>query len=139
VDIIAPWEPWEERLLATIGPGTEEEVSVANTIRDIRIATSSSTRKGIAGLGGAIHDTLGITTGRGSIIYSVALGPRNEQNPYTAELVAMAMAMKRLPQCLVRRQITIITSNQGTLLATSHQDINQGKAALNRPTRQVVC
>jgi hypothetical protein len=70
-------------------------------------------------MGGAIHDTLGIVKGREPSIYLVTLGARTEQNPYTAELAAMAMAMKRLSLHLVGRQITIISSNQGALLATS--------------------
>jgi hypothetical protein len=121
IEVIQPYviAPWEERLPATIDLGTEEAVRVAKTIRGIRITTSSSARKGIVRMGGAIHDTLGMVTGREPITYSVTLGARTEQNPYTAELVAMAMAMKRLPQHLVGRQITIITSNQGALLATS--------------------
>jgi hypothetical protein len=113
MEVIEPYviAPWEERLPATIGRGTEVAVCIANTTRGIRIATSSSARKGIVGIGGAIHDTLGIATGREPITYSVTLGTRTEQNPYTAELAAMAMAMKRLPLHLVGRQITIISSN----------------------------
>jgi hypothetical protein len=73
----------------------------------------------MVGKGGAIHDTLGIVTSREPITYSVTLGIRIEQNPYTAELAAMAMAMKHLPPHLVGRHITIFTSNQGALLAVS--------------------
>lgn len=66
MEVIQPYviAPWEERLPATIDPWTEEAVSVANTIRGIWIATSSSARRGMVGMGGAIHDTLGIVTGR---------------------------------------------------------------------------
>ena len=61
--------PWEERLSAKIDCGTgAAAVRVANTTRGTRIATSSSARKGIVGIGGAIHDTLGIVTGRQPII-----------------------------------------------------------------------
>jgi hypothetical protein len=132
MEVIRPYviAPWEERLLATIEPGTEEEVSVANTTRGIRIATSSSARKGIVGMGGVIHDTLGIVTGRELITYPVTLGTRTEQNPYTAELAAMAMAMKRLPLHLVGRQITIISSNQGALLATSQPRHQSGQTSI---------
>jgi hypothetical protein len=120
MEVIQPYmiAPWEERLPATISLVTET-INIANTIRGIRIATSSSVRKGIVGIGGAIHDSLGIVTGREPITYSATLGTRTEQNPYTAELAAMVMAMKRLPLHLVGRQITIISSNQGALLATS--------------------
>jgi hypothetical protein len=81
-------------------------------------------------MGGAIHDTLGIVTGREPITYSVTLGARTEQNPYTAELAAMAMAMRRLPLHLVGRRITIITSNQGALLATNQPRHQSGQTSI---------
>jgi hypothetical protein len=132
MEVIQPYAiaPWEERLLATIERSTEDEVSVANTSRAIWIAISSSVRKGIVGMGGVIHDTLSIVTGREPITYSVTLGTRAEQNPYTAELTAMAMAMKQLILHLVRRQITITTSNQGVLLATSQPRHQSGQTSI---------
>jgi hypothetical protein len=87
--------PWEERLPATISPGIEETINIANTICGIRITTSSSARKGIVRIGGAIHDTLGIVTGREPTIYSVTLGVRTEQDPYTAELAATTTTSSR--------------------------------------------
>ena len=48
-------------------------------------------------MGGVIHDTLGIITGREPITYSVMLGARTEQNLYTAELAAIIMVIKHLP------------------------------------------
>jgi hypothetical protein len=68
---------------------------------------------------GAIYNSLGIITYREPITYSAILGTRTEQNPYIAELAAMAIAIKRLLPHLVGRQITIISSNQGALLATN--------------------
>jgi hypothetical protein len=132
IEVIQPYviPPWEERLPAIIDLGTEAAVQVANTSRGIRIVTSSSARKGMVGMGGVIHDTLGIGTGREPITYSVSLGARTEQNPYTAELAAMAMAMKRLPLHLVGRQITIISSNQGALLATSQPRHQSGQTSI---------
>jgi endonuclease/exonuclease/phosphatase family metal-dependent hydrolase/ribonuclease HI len=132
MEVIQPYviALWEERLPATIDCGTEQTTHIANTICGIRIATTSSARKGIVGMGGAIHDTLGIVTGREPITYSVTLGTRTEQNPYTAELTAMAMAMKRLPLRLVGRQITIITSNQGALLAASRPRHQSGQSSI---------
>ena len=98
IEVIQPYviAPWEERLPAIINLGTEETTNIANTIYGIRITTSSSVRKGIVRIGGAIYDTLGIITGREPTIYSVTLGARTEQSLYTAELVAIAMALKQL-------------------------------------------
>jgi hypothetical protein len=117
MEVIQPYimAPWEERLRARIDPEREEAIKVANTTCGIRVATSSSERRGVVGMGGAIHDTLGIVSSRETITYSVSLGPRTEQNPYTAELAAIATAIKRLPLHLVGSQIIIFTSNQGAL------------------------
>jgi hypothetical protein len=45
-------------------------------------------------MGGVIHDTLGIITGREPITYLATLGARTEYNPYTVELAAIAIAME---------------------------------------------
>jgi len=80
--------PWEERLSAKIDPGTEVvTVRIANTTRGIRIATCCSTRKGVVGMGRAIHDTLSIVTADNRLhTYSITWGARTEQNTYIAEL-----------------------------------------------------
>jgi hypothetical protein len=53
-----------------------------------------------------------------------------EQNPYTAELAAIAMALRCLPQHLVGRQVTILTSNQGALLAMSQPRHQSGQTSI---------
>lgn len=132
IEVIQPYvvTPWEKRLHMTKRRGTEEEVSSTNITRGIQIATSSSGRRGIVGIGGAIHDGLGIVTGREPIIYSCTLGTRAEQNPYTAELTAIAVAIKRLPLHLVGRQITIMSSNLGALLTTSQPRQQSGQTSI---------
>jgi hypothetical protein len=79
---------------------------------------------------GHTDDTLGIVTRREPITYAVTLGARTEQNPYIAELAAMAMAMRCLPHHLVGRQITILTSNLGALLAASQPRYQSGQASI---------
>src|SRR5207244_1018779 len=73
----------------------------------------------IVRMGRAIYDTLGNMQNGKPTTYSVTLRTRTEQNPYTAELAAIAMAMRCLPLFLVGRQITIFTSSQSTLLTVS--------------------
>jgi hypothetical protein len=90
-------------------------VERANSTSSIYIATSSSLRKGIVGIGGTIRDSYGQIPSRPPVAFVVTLGPRSEQNPYVAELEAIAMAVRRLPPYLVGREITIFTSNQAAL------------------------
>jgi hypothetical protein len=132
MEIIQPYvvAPWEERLTTHIESNKEKAVLIANVIPGIRIATSSSERMGVVGMGGAICDTLGTTTSTEPITYSVTLGLRTEQNPYTAELEAIARALRCLPLRLMRRQITIFTSNQGALLAVSQPRHQSGQTSI---------
>jgi hypothetical protein len=134
MEVIQPYvvTPWEDRLPATIDPDREKAIEVANSTQGILIATSSSERRGMVGMGGAIHDTLGNTPNREPVIYSVTLGTRAEQNPYTAELAAIVMAMRCLPPRLLRRQITIFTSIQAALLAVSQPKHQSGQASIGQ-------
>jgi hypothetical protein len=86
MEIIRPYviTPWEERLVTRIDP--EKAIETAKATQGVCIATSSSGRKGMVGMGGAIYDTLGLATRRERpIMYAVTLGARTEQNPYIAE------------------------------------------------------
>jgi ribonuclease HI len=130
MEVIQPYAvtPWEERLSTTIAPDREKAVAAANSTHGIQIATSSSERRGIVGMGGAIYDTLSNEPNRKPVTYSTTLGLRTEQNPYTAELAAIAMAMRYPPPSLIGRQITIFTSNQSALLAIGQPKHQSGQA-----------
>lgn len=45
----------------------------------------------------------------------MTIGPREEQNPYVAELAAIAMALRCLPGWLRNREVIIISSNRSAL------------------------
>ena len=76
----------------------------------VRIAVSSSARNGVVGIGGAIY-----IQNNEKQSFSVTLGKREEQNPYAAELAAMAEALSRLPK-LRFRSIALITRNKAAVL-----------------------
>lgn len=139
MEVIQPYvvTPWEDRLPAAIDSDRKKAIEVANPTEGILIATSSSERRGMVGMGGAIHDTLGNTPNGELVIYSVTLGTRAEQNPYTAELAAIVMAMRCLPPRLLRRQITIFTSNQAALLAVSQPKHQSGQASIGQVYKAV--
>lgn len=84
----------------------------------------------MVGMGGAIYDTLGIVTRREPTTHAVTLGVRTEQNPYGAELAAMALTMRYFPHHLVGRQITVYTSNRGTLHSASQPKHQSGLASI---------
>jgi ribonuclease HI len=88
---------------------------MANGITGIVIATSSSVKKGIVGMGGSARDTLFNRASETGTHYAVALGTREEQNPYTAELAAIAMALKNTPPSIFHRHVTVTTRNLSAL------------------------
>ena len=81
-------------------------------------------------MGGIIRDTVDIIQNGEQIKYSATLGRRTEQNPYAAELVAIAAAVGRLPADLMGRQIAVFSSNQVALLALSQPRQQSGQSSI---------
>jgi hypothetical protein len=63
-------------------------------------------------MGGIVRNTAGGGV-NGDVIakYSVTLGPRGEQNAYTAELEAIALVLRCMPDGLRHRDVIIATRN----------------------------
>jgi hypothetical protein len=132
--------PWEQRIPAIIDLHSKRAVEMANRTNGICIATSSSVRKDIVGMGGAIYDTCGRMPNGQLVTFTATLGPRSEQNPYVAELEAMAMAIQGIPPYLLQRQITIITSNQAAIQVVNQPKQQSGHASVIRiydPVREL--
>jgi hypothetical protein len=59
----------------------------------VRIAVSSSARNGIVvGMGGVVRIPLSMRGGPRDETFTMTLGPRTEQNPFSAELAALQHA-----------------------------------------------
>ncbi len=102
-------QPWAPRLQADTTREEKDKQALIDTLQGIIIATSASARNGKAGAGGAIIDTENGATTHRYVTYSRMLGPRKEQNPYTAELSAISQALRCLPDQIQGRNIYIIT------------------------------
>ncbi|KYK58873.1 reverse transcriptase [Drechmeria coniospora] len=101
--------------IQVVGEPDQVEMGKPNDVEGIVIATSSSLRNGAVGMGGVVRDTTLNSAGEVLASHSVTLGFRDEQNPCTAELAAIVMALKCMPAGLHRRDLTIITSNRSAL------------------------
>ena len=104
--------PWEKRI-----PTITNEVTATQREADcdIRIATSSSARNGLVGVGGAVtlppsaYDSPKLGT------FSSTLGPISEQNLYSGELAAIERALGTLPPLTLSR-IGLSTRNRAAVL-----------------------
>ncbi|EAQ92245.1 predicted protein [Chaetomium globosum CBS 148.51] len=124
--------PWVPRLRPTLEADRGKAAEMVNKISGIVIATSSSVKKGIAGMGGLARDTLFNRTSETVTNYAVVLGTREEQNPYTAELAAIAMALEKLPASICHRHITVITRNQSALAAVGQPRQQSGQSIIRQ-------
>jgi ribonuclease HI len=124
--------PWEPRLRPTVEADRAKAAEMANKTTGIVIATSSAVKRGMVGMGGIARDTLFSRTSETVTSYAVALGTREEQNPYTAELAAIAMALESLPASVRHRHITIITRNQSALAAIRQPRQQSGQDIIRR-------
>jgi hypothetical protein len=119
--------PWEERVQLMAEDGAEKVTEAANAGWAVRIATSSSARNDMVGIGGAIRIPESCRRGGGLHTFSITLGTRAEQNPYTAELAAMAKALQSLPTQLCYRVIIVFTSNKAAALAVGQPRQQSGQ------------
>jgi ribonuclease HI len=107
-------------------------VELVNKASGIVIATGSSAKKGMVGMGGIARDTLFNRASEIVAYYSVTLGTREEQNPYTAELAAIARALENLPVGVCHRHITIVTRNQSALAALKQPRQQSGQGTIRQ-------
>lgn len=115
--------PWEERLQTDIGQTPESQAEAGGSMQ---IAVSSSARNEVVGFGGAIQKQPPKYKKPKLKTFSVTLGARSEQNPYSGELAAMAHALKTLP-VLKSYRITLLTSNKAATLTLGNPRQQSGQ------------
>src|ERR1700716_3990749 len=100
IETIRPYaiSPWERRMEVLVKSDHKEAAQVARAALGIVVATFSSEKSGIVGMGGVICDT---TTTESSdtactATFSATLGPRDRLNTYFAEIIAIATALRNL-------------------------------------------
>jgi ribonuclease HI len=108
---------------------TGDDVTETSSLRQVLIAMNASARNGLVGMGGVVRNTAGGGVNDDVIAkYSVTLGLRDEQNAYMAELEAITMALRCMPDGLRHRDVIIATRNRSGLQAitTPRQQSGQG-------------
>mgnify|MGYP002718720533 FL=1 len=120
--------PWEERVQTDVDEPQEPQTEAGGCMQ---IAVSSSARNELVGYGGAIekqpprYRKLKLKT------FSVTLGVRAEQNPYSAELAAMAYVLN-LPPALKGYRITLLTSNKAVVLTLRNPRQQSGQGHVDQ-------
>ena len=125
LETIAPvaLAPWERRVRTTVdGTGIQQK----ETEWAVRIAVSSSARNNMVGIGGVVRLPLPMRDGSRNKAFSVTLGSRSEQNPFSGELAAIGYAL-RLIRNIRYRKIILATSNKAAVMALErpHQQSGQ--------------
>jgi hypothetical protein len=90
---------WEERLQTDIGETSESQTEAGGSMQ---LAVSSSARDEVIGFGGVTQKQPPKYRKPRLKTFSVTLGARSEQNPYSGELTAMAHALQKN-----RKRVTI--------------------------------
>ncbi|KAF5725014.1 reverse transcriptase [Fusarium mundagurra] len=125
---LAPWEARLQVILNSQGEAEEDKIKeLAKAGWAVRIATSSSARHDLVGMGGTIRIPISVArVGKFTETFSVTLGSREEQNPYTAELAAIAHGLNYLPE-MKYRVIVIVTSNRSAAQAIGNPRQQSGQ------------
>jgi hypothetical protein len=125
--ILAPWE----RRVQTITHDSASKCLDADW--GVRIAVSSSARNGVVRMGGAMEVRKSACNGQRCEImsFSSTLGKRDEHNPYSGELAAMANALTTLPKLRFRR-IVMMTRNKAAALTLRKPRQQSGQEYINR-------
>jgi hypothetical protein len=98
--------PWHRKMVVEYDSGKDavadvsinDDATDARSARQVLIATSTSARNGIVGMGGVVRNAAGAGARDGIIAkYSITLARRDQQNAYTAELVAVAVVLRCMP------------------------------------------
>ncbi|KAF3392112.1 hypothetical protein DPV78_010808 [Talaromyces pinophilus] len=126
--------PWTNRILSIYETDEDKAISTANKAVGILIATSSSIKLDKVGIGGCIRDTRANINNISSL--SILVGKRSEQNPYTAELEAVAATLEHIPSLTCQRCIFILSSNRSALSAISQPRQQSGQETIQRIYKQ---
>ena len=125
LETISPFTlaPWEERMQTEIQESSDTQTAAGGSLQ---IAVSSSARNEVVGFGGVLQKQPRRYKKPRLKTFSVTLGVRLEQNPYSGELAAMAHALSILPGLKLYR-IILLTSNKAAALTLKNPRQQSGQ------------
>lgn len=124
--------PWTKRIPVMGEDGVAGTAQTPNDVQGIIITTVGSQKNGRVGMGGVVGDVTRDGATDKLVTYSVALGPRSEQNTYTAELAAIKAALRAIPPGRVSRDVTVVTSNRAAVAAITRPRQQSGQCIIRQ-------
>ncbi|KZL85919.1 hypothetical protein CI238_13517, partial [Colletotrichum incanum] len=124
--------PWENRVQTVVEDDGDKASAATKTGWAAKIATASSARNGVVGFGRALHLPRSHTGGGFTTTESCTVGLRTEQNPFTAELQAMATALESLSERIRHLVIYLFASSKAAVLAVSRPRQQSGQQEIRR-------
>nr|XP_036584356.1 transposon I factor [Colletotrichum truncatum]KAF6793874.1 transposon I factor [Colletotrichum truncatum] len=115
-----PQAPWEDRIHTVVEEGGDRASRASKATQTgwaMRAAIGSSARNGTVGYGKAVLLPLSHRRGGSMTTGSTTVGPRTEQNPYTAELMAIAAVLESLSERIRHRAIYVFSTNEVAIVA----------------------
>lgn len=116
--------PWQKRIQVAVDD--TGRYSAESTADAVQVAVSSSAKNEVVGAGGAVH-----IPGSCSKTFAFTLGARDQHNPYSGELAAIAYALRRALSESWDQRVVVLTSNRAAALAI-HQPRQQSGQVLIR-------
>jgi ribonuclease HI len=122
---------WHNHVSLVCKADQEAMIIAAKDANDIMIATSASDREGLVGIGSIIAYRSSGQTDKMVARYSVTLRPQDDQNPYIAELEAIAMALRCMPDGLQCQELIVLSSSQSSLKAIAQLQQQSGQVTIH--------
>jgi ribonuclease HI len=142
IETIQPFaiSPWQKRIKVLIKSDHKEAAQAARDAQGIVVATCSSEKNGMVGMGGVICNTA--TTGSSdtasTVTFSATLGSRDQLNTYFAEIIAIATALHNLSELFLRdRVIVILSSSISALQAISNPGQQSGQSHIQKVYKSI--
>ncbi|KAL0929378.1 uncharacterized protein CTRU02_215544 [Colletotrichum truncatum] len=132
-----PQAPWESQMLTVVEEDGDKATKAIQTGWAVRAVTGSSARNGIVGYGTAILLPLSHRRGGSTTTISNTTGSREEQNPYTAELTAIAKTLETLSKGIRYRAIYVFSTNKAAVLAAGKPRQQSGQQEIRRICKAV--
>lgn len=120
--------PWDKRVQAI---KHDDKIKETQSSWDVCVAVGSSARNDVVGAGGVVCATTHGDAPATNDTFSFTLGSRSEQNPYSAELAAMAHALNVMPY-VSHCRVALLTTSQAAALTLRNPRQHSGQEYVRR-------